>query len=65
MSIQFVRPIKLLMMGAPGVGKGTFSRILSRDIMLPELSSGAELRRIKDSGEGEIAEEIKRIQQEG
>ena len=52
MSIQFVRPIKLLMMGAPGVGKGTFSRILSRDIMLPELSSGAELRRIKDSGEG-------------
>lgn len=65
MSIQFVRPIKLLMMGAPGVGKGTFSRILSRDIMLPELSSGAELRRIKDSGEGEIAQEIKRIQQEG
>ena len=65
MSIQFARPVKLLMMGAPGVGKGTFSRILSKDIQLPELSSGAELRRIKDSGKGEIAEEIKRIQQEG
>ena len=65
MSIQFVRPVKLLMMGAPGVGKGTFSRILSRDIALPELSSGAELRRIKDSGKGAIAEEIKRIQAEG
>lgn len=65
MSIDFKRPVKLLMMGAPGVGKGTFSRILSRDINLPELSSGAELRRIKDSGKGAVAEEIKRIVAEG
>jgi adenylate kinase len=34
------------MIGAPGVGKGTYSRMLSKDIRVPELSSGDELRKI-------------------
>ena len=65
MSITFNRPITILMMGAPGVGKGTFSRFLSRDLRLPELSSGAELRRLIKTGKGELVEEIKRIQASG
>ncbi len=34
------------MIGAPGVGKGTYSRMLSKDLGIPELSSGDELRKI-------------------
>jgi adenylate kinase len=52
-------------MGAPGVGKGTFARLLSRDFKLPELSSGAELRRYTEREKGEIAEKIKKIRNEG
>lgn len=36
----------ILMIGAPGVGKGTYSRMLSQDMKIPELSSGEELRKI-------------------
>lgn len=36
----------ILMMGAPGVGKGTYSRMLSKDLKVPELSSGEELRKL-------------------
>ncbi len=39
----------ILMIGAPGVGKGTYSRLLSRDLGIPELSTGDELRRLSRS----------------
>ena len=39
----------ILMTGAPGVGKGTFSKLLSRDFKIPEFSTGEELRRIISS----------------
>jgi adenylate kinase len=35
----------ILMLGAPGVGKGTYSKILSKDINIPELSPGEYLRK--------------------
>ena len=36
----------ILMLGAPGVGKGTYSKLLSKDINIPELSTGDLLRKI-------------------
>ena len=67
MSINYVlkKPLTFLMMGAPGVGKGTFSRLLSKDLGIPEFSSGSELRRIVQSGEGKYVEEIKKIKNAG
>ena len=37
-------PSFILMLGAPGAGKGTYSHLLSKDFRLNELSSGDELR---------------------
>jgi len=65
LSSNFKKPLTLLMMGGPGVGKGTFSRLLSKDFGLPELSSGNELRRITQTGEGKFVEEIKKIKNSG
>ena len=39
-------PSFILMLGAPGAGKGTYSHLLSKDFRLNELSSGDELRNI-------------------
>lgn len=64
-NLKFKKPLTLLMMGGPGVGKGTFSRLLSKDLGLPELSSGNELRRIVQNGEGKLVEEIKKIKDAG
>ena len=38
-------PITLII-GAPGVGKGTYSRMLSKELKIKEFSTGDELRRI-------------------
>jgi adenylate kinase len=44
------------MIGAPGVGKGTYSRMLSKDMKISELSSGDELRKIvKNNLDGNIS----------
>jgi len=40
------KPSYILLLGAPGVGKGTYGRLLSRALNLPELSTGEELRQI-------------------
>jgi adenylate kinase len=53
----------ILMMGAPGVGKGTFSKMLSKDYNLPEFSTGDELRKIINSNQNENDEDIKKIKQ--
>ena len=34
------------MIGAPGVGKGTYSKMLSREYKIKEFSTGDELRKI-------------------
>ena len=52
------------MLGAPGVGKGTYSKILSKDIKIPELSTGEFLRKAIHNNDNnnphykEIAEKI-------
>jgi adenylate kinase len=35
----------ILMLGAPGVGKGTYAKMLSKDLKIPELSAGEYLRK--------------------
>src|ERR1700710_2540033 len=40
---QLSKPKYILLIGAPGAGKGTYGRLLSKDLKLPELSSGEEL----------------------
>jgi adenylate kinase len=57
----------ILMMGAPGVGKGTFSKMLSKDFNIPEFSTGEELRRItsENSQSDPQIEKIKQIIKSG
>jgi adenylate kinase len=59
----------ILMTGAPGVGKGTFSKMLSKDFKIPEFSTGDELRKIINSNETNNQDKevlkIKNIVQEG
>ena len=59
----------ILMMGAPGVGKGTFSKMLSKDLKIPEFSTGDELRKIIKSNNDDNTDQevlkIKKIVQEG
>jgi adenylate kinase len=38
--------VRLIMMGMPGVGKGTFAKLLSRDFSIPAISLGDEIRGI-------------------
>jgi adenylate kinase len=51
----------ILMIGAPGVGKGTYSRMLSKDLSIPELSSGDLLRNLVKSDNSDQSKEIKKI----
>lgn len=57
------RTFNILMLGAPGVGKGTYGRFMKKDFNLPVLSSGDELRKVLASPEGEGGEheELKQI----
>lgn len=57
----------ILMLGAPGVGKGTYGRFMKKDFNLPVLSSGDELRKVLSSAEGEAGEheELKKTIKEG
>ncbi|CAG9328546.1 unnamed protein product [Blepharisma stoltei] len=41
-----MKAIKLLMMGPPGVGKGTFGKLLSKEFSIPILTVGDEIRKI-------------------
>jgi adenylate kinase len=51
----------ILMIGAPGVGKGTYSGMLSKDLNLPELSSGDHLRKLVKSEISDKSNEIKKL----
>jgi adenylate kinase len=55
----------ILMIGAPGVGKGTYSKLLSKDLNLPVLSSGDELRNFVKVSKDPYVDDIKKIMEEG
>jgi len=57
--------LNILLLGAPGVGKGTYGRFMTKDFKLPVISSGDELRKILASAEGEKLIELKNILKEG
>jgi adenylate kinase family enzyme len=60
-----MKPI-VLMIGAPGVGKGTYSRMLSREFKIKEFSTGDELRRLSSNNEvNPEMNEIKEIIRQG
>ena len=40
-----------IMMGMPGVGKGTFAKLLSKDYNIPSISLGDEIRGILNENE--------------
>jgi adenylate kinase len=55
----------LFMLGAPGSGKGTYSKMLSKDLNLNVLSSGDELRNYVENEKNKISQEIKKIIEDG
>jgi adenylate kinase family enzyme len=60
-----LRPI-VLMIGAPGVGKGTYGRMLSKEFQIKEFSTGDELRKISSSsGLSPELQKIKDIMNQG
>lgn len=58
-----VKDLVILMIGAPGVGKGTYSKMLCKDFNLAYLSSGDELRKlVKNKGKSDISNvDVKKI----
>jgi len=62
---RYEKPI-LLLMGAPGVGKGTYGKRLSKDWNMPVFSTGEYLRNmIKTDTTSALAKEVKDIMQSG
>ena len=57
--------LNILMLGAPGVGKGTYGRFMKSDFNLPVLSSGDELRKVLNSQKEDENQELKNILKEG
>jgi len=42
--INFKRPLRMILFGAPGVGKGTYGERLSKDLNAPIFSTGDYFR---------------------
>lgn len=59
------KEIIILLIGAPGVGKGTYSKFMSKDLNLPVISSGDELRKYIKVSNDPFVEKIKKIMEEG
>ncbi len=55
----------ILLLGAPGVGKGTYGRFITKDFNLPVLSSGDELRKVLSGADGENNSELRKTLKEG
>jgi adenylate kinase len=49
-SLQPTRALRVVMLGAPGSGKGTHARLLAEHFSVPHLSTGAMLRREISAG---------------
>ena len=56
--------LRLVMMGAPGSGKGTQAEILARDLEVPAISTGEMLRRAVASG-SELGQRVEAIMASG
>ena len=54
----------IVLMGAPGAGKGTQARLLQERLRLPQISTGDIFRALKDA-HTPLAEEVKEIMQRG
>ena len=55
---SFVKPMNIVILGAPGVGKGTYAEVLSKKYNIPKISVGDLFRKgIKD--ETELGKKIK------
>ena len=56
--------MRIIMLGAPGSGKGTLGKILSKDFEIPHISSG-DIFRAYSQKEGPLADELNSYMKEG
>jgi adenylate kinase len=55
----------IVLMGAPGAGKGTQARLLHERLGLPQISTGDMFRAMKEEAESTLAEELRPIMRAG
>ncbi len=56
--------MKLILLGAPGAGKGTQAELLSKQLSIPAISTGNMLREAVASGSS-LGQKVKKIMEEG
>lgn len=61
---QFLMSKIIVLMGAPGAGKGTQARLLQQRLHLPQISTGDMFRALAET-QTPLAEEVRAIQQAG
>lgn len=64
MAQHFKKPMKLLFLGAPGVGKGTYSSRLSKQWQIPHISTG-DMIRAEIKSESQLGKEFKSYSDNG
>ena len=57
-------PKTIVLMGAPGAGKGTQARLLQERLQLPQISTG-DILRARSQQKDALAEEIRKVQEAG
>jgi len=63
--IVLKRETILFMLGAPGSGKGTYSKMLSKDLNINVLSSGDELRKYVENEKNTKSQNFKKLIEDG